>query len=207
MSGDQEKEQPAQPALPKKAKTRADKQAEHIERIKRTLTACLLGMFTGVLSFVSGGTPDAQGLQTNGLLALMLMLAGIVVQKHIFMIMGMDTAKLGAKDWFYQGFMTFALWFMVWTILLTSPLPIAEFSANITSATAPVAVAFTDTSSGSPISWVWDLGDGTNSTVRNPVYTYTNPGKYNVSLKVTNVHGNSSKSKNDFISVAPPIPY
>lgn len=120
MSGESEKEQPV---LTKKEKTRVEKQAEHIERIKRTLTACLLGMFTGVLSYVSGGTPNAQGLQDNGLLALMLMLAGIVMQKHIFMLMGMDTSKLGAKDWFYQGFMTFALWFMTWTILLTSGSP------------------------------------------------------------------------------------
>ncbi|GEM_PF-294133 len=204
MSEDQEKEQPA---LSKKAKTQAEKQVEHIERIKRTLTACLLGMFTGVLSFVSGGTPNAQGLQNNGLLALMLMLAAIVIQKHIFMFMGMDTSKLGAKDWFYQGFMTFALWFMVWTILLSSPLPVADFSANITSATAPAAVAFTDASIGSPTSWIWDLGDGTNSTVQNPVYTYTNPGKYNVSLKVTNAHGNNFKSKTGYIVVARPTPY
>jgi hypothetical protein len=32
----------------------------------------------------------------------------------------MDTTKLGAKDWFYQGFMTFAFWFMSWTILLST---------------------------------------------------------------------------------------
>jgi heme/copper-type cytochrome/quinol oxidase subunit 4 len=196
-----------EPPISKKAKTKAEKQAEHIERIKRTLTACVLGMFTGALSFASGGTPGVDGLQNNGLLAFMLMLAGIVIQKHVFMFLGMDTSKLGAKDWFYQGFMTFALWFMVWTILLSSSLPVADFSANITSATAPVAVAFTDTSTGSPTSWIWDLGDGTNSTARNPVYTYTNPGKYNVSLKVTNVHGSNSKSKADYIVVARPNPY
>ncbi|MCX6686730.1 MAG: PKD domain-containing protein [Methanoregula sp.] len=196
-----------QPVMTKKQLTRAEKQVEHIERIKRTLIACLLGVFTGILSYVSGGVPNSHGLQNNGLLAFMLMLAGIVLQKHIFMLLGMDTSKLGAKDWFYQGFMTFALWFMVWTILLSSSLPVADFSANITSATAPVAVAFTDTSTGSPISWIWDLGDETNSTVQNPVYTYTNPGKYNVSLKVTNVHGNNSKSKTDYIVVAQKIPY
>jgi hypothetical protein len=196
-----------QPVMTKKQLTRAEKQVEHIERIKRTLIACLLGVFTGILSYVSGGVPNSHGLQNNGLLAFMLMLAGIVIQKHVFMLIGMDTSKLGAKDWFYQGFMTFALWFMVWTILLSSSLPVADFSVNITSATAPVAVAFTDTSTGSPISWIWDLGDGTNSTVQNPVYTYTNPGKYNVSLKVTNVHGNNSKSKTDYIVVAQKIQY
>jgi hypothetical protein len=111
------------PALTKKEKTKADKQAEHIARIKRTLIASLIGITTGILSYWSGGTPGSAGLQANGFLALMLMLAGIVVQKHIFILLGMDTAKLGAKDWFYQGFMTFAFWFMTWTILLTSLTP------------------------------------------------------------------------------------
>lgn len=113
-----------QPALTKKEKTKADKQAEHIARIKRTLVASLLGILTGILSYWSGGTPNIAGLQENGFLGFMLMLAGVVVQKHIFRLLGMDTSKLGAKDWFYQGFMTFAFWFMTWTILLTSVSPV-----------------------------------------------------------------------------------
>jgi hypothetical protein len=112
------------PALTKKEKTKADKQAEHIARIKRTLVASLLGILTGILSYWSGGTPNVAGLQENGFLAFMLMLAGVVVQKHIFRLLGMDTSKLGAKDWLYQGFMTFAFWFMTWTILLTSVSPV-----------------------------------------------------------------------------------
>jgi heme/copper-type cytochrome/quinol oxidase subunit 4 len=108
------------PVISKKEKTKEDKQAEHIARIKRTLIASLIGIGTGVLAFVLGGTPDAAGLQKDMFLGLMLMLAGIVIQKHIFILMGMDTGKLGGKDWFYQGFLTFAFWFMTWTILLTS---------------------------------------------------------------------------------------
>ena len=118
MSEDLEK---GQPPVSKKAKTRAEKQAEHIERIKRTLVASLLGILSGALSFLSGGVPDAHGLQNNGPLAFMIMLAGIVLQKHVFVLLRMDTSRLGAKDWFYQGFMTFALWFLTWTILLSSP--------------------------------------------------------------------------------------
>ena len=104
------------PVQTKKQKTRADKQAEHLDRIKRTLAASLIGIFVGGLSYyitISYSTD-------SGLLALMLMIAGIVIQKHLFMLLGMDTEKLGAKDWFYQGFMTFAFWFMSWTILLTA---------------------------------------------------------------------------------------
>jgi len=117
MSEDIAEEKPVQT---KKAKTKADKQAEHIERIKRTLIASLLGMLAGGLSYYLGGVPDAAGLQADGFLGFMFMLAFIVLQKHIFMLMGMDTTKLGSKDWFYQGFMTFAFWFITWTILLTA---------------------------------------------------------------------------------------
>jgi hypothetical protein len=108
------------PVHTKKVKTKADKQAEHIARIKRTLIATLLGIGAGALSFSLGGIPDATGLQNDGFLGIMLMLAGIVIQKHIFTLMGMDTQNLGGKDWFYQGFMTFAFWFLTWTLLLTS---------------------------------------------------------------------------------------
>nr|WP_321352239.1 hypothetical protein [uncultured Methanoregula sp.] len=109
-----------QPVLSKKQKTKQDKQAEHIARIKRTLIASFLGIITGALSYYIGGVPNTAGIQNDGLLGLMLMLAGIVIQKHIFILSGMDTSKLGGKDWFYQGFMTFAFWFMTWTILLTA---------------------------------------------------------------------------------------
>jgi EMC6-arch len=117
MSEEVKEEKPVQI---KKVKTKADKQAEHIARIKRTLVASLLGIGTGAISFSLGGAPDAAGLQKDGFLGLMLMLAAIVIQKHLFILMGMDTDRLGWKDWFYQGFMTFAFWFMTWAILLTS---------------------------------------------------------------------------------------
>lgn len=113
MSDEMIEEKPVQT---KKQKTKADKQAEHIERIKRTLAASLIGIFVGGLSYYISITYSTD----SGLLAFMIMIAGIVVQKHIFMLLGMDTEKLGAKDWFYQSFMTFAFWFMSWTLLLTA---------------------------------------------------------------------------------------
>jgi len=203
MSEDQDKEQP--PAS-RKAQTRAEKQAEHIERIKRTLIACLLGMFAGVISCLSGGVPDALGHQNNGLLGFMLMLAGIVVQKHLFILLGMDTSKLGGKDWFYQGFMTFALWFMAWTILLSSMAPVADFSANITSGNAPLAVTFNDTSTNMPTSWNWSFGDGNFSIVKNPVKTYAYVGNFTVNLTAMNTGGRNTKTRLDYISITSATP-
>ncbi|KAF5050578.1 hypothetical protein DSECCO2_428020 [anaerobic digester metagenome] len=101
---------------------RSEKQREHLRRIARTLAACFLGMIAGVLSFSIGGTPNDLGVQPNALIGLVVLAAAIVVQRHIFILLRLDTPQLGGKDWFYQGFMTFAFWFITLTILLTTSL-------------------------------------------------------------------------------------
>ncbi len=115
MGEEVQAEQPV--TLSRKAKTKLEKQAEHIDRIKRTAIACFIGIIIGVASFYMSGF----AAKDIGLLAFMLMLAGIVIQRHIFILLKMTNTKLGVKDWFYQGFLTFAFWFMAWTILLSSP--------------------------------------------------------------------------------------
>jgi len=118
----QETKEPAEKKAVKKDPQlkRLEKKEQHIKRVKRTLIACIMGFFAGGLSFLLGGVPDATGVQPNTFLAVLLLMAGIVFQKHIFMLIGIDLTELGKKDWFYQGFMTFALWLITWTILLTT---------------------------------------------------------------------------------------
>lgn len=104
--------------LPRK-KTREQKQREHLIRIEQTLVACALGIITGIISYLVITPSQILGLQNYTLLALLIMIAGIVVQRHIFMLLRLDSDKMGFKNWFYQGFMTFAFWFITWTLLLT----------------------------------------------------------------------------------------
>jgi PKD repeat protein len=79
---------------------------------------------------------------------------------------------------------------------------VANFTANITSGQAPLAVAFTDTSTGGPVSWSWNFGDGGTSTEQNQVHTYTAAGNYTVTLNVTNAHGYTANlTKEDYIHV------
>ena len=106
--------------IPKKKLTAVEKQEQHISRIKKTAIACFLGMITGVISFVIVPYTSLTGFNNYTMLALFLMLAGVVVQRHIFMLMKLDTPKMGNKDWLYQGFMTFAFWFISWSILLST---------------------------------------------------------------------------------------
>jgi PGF-pre-PGF domain-containing protein len=83
---------------------------------------------------------------------------------------------------------------------------VAEFTANITSGTAPLVVLFTDTSTGGvPTSWHWDTGDGIYSKhAMNATHTFTKPGSYTVSLTVGNAVGNSTATKPNYIVVTDP---
>ena len=191
-----------QTALPKKKKTKLEKQAEHIVRIKKTLVACIAGILVGVLSWYLQVTVK----NDIGLLAFMLMLAGVVLQRHIFILLKIDTMKMGAKDWFYQGFLTFAFWVMTWTILLSTTMPAAGFSSNVNNGTAPIEVAFSDASTNTPTAWNWSFGDGTFSDARNPEKTYTSAGNFTVNLTVVNAYGTNTVSKTDAVTVLSAVP-
>lgn len=58
----------------------------------------------------------------------------------------------------------------------------AGFAAAPKSGSPPLAVSFSDTSTGTPTTWTWYFGDGGLSTLQNPVHTYTNFGTYTVYL-------------------------
>ncbi|MDR2855482.1 MAG: PKD domain-containing protein, partial [Methanomicrobiales archaeon] len=51
---------------------------------------------------------------------------------------------------------------------------------------APLEIQFNDMSTGDPIAWQWDFGDGTKSTEQNPKHVYQKPGKYSVTLWISN---------------------
>ena len=79
--------------------------------------------------------------------------------------------------------------------------PVANFSADVTNGTAPLNVTFIDLSTNAPTSWLWDFGDGTNSTERNATHTYTTAGNYTVNLTATNDGGSDTATKTDYITV------
>jgi PKD repeat protein len=76
-----------------------------------------------------------------------------------------------------------------------APIAVADASAPTTGA-APLAVSFSSTGSYDPdgtlAAYDWDFGDGTTSTVANPVKSYATPGTYTASLVVVDNSGLSS---------------
>jgi PKD repeat protein len=85
------------------------------------------------------------------------------------------------------------------TVIFTKPTP--NFTANVTSGTAPLPVQFNDTSENSPTIWSWKFGDGGKSTEKNPVHVFKDPGTYAVSLTAENSAGKDTVKKTDYISV------
>ncbi|AKB30298.1 Chitin binding protein [Methanosarcina siciliae T4/M] len=82
--------------------------------------------------------------------------------------------------------------------------PVAAFTADVTSGTAPLTVNFTDQSTGSPTAWAWDFDNDGNvdSTEQNPSYTYNAAGNYTVNLTVENAAGTDFELKSDYIEVS-----
>lgn len=83
------------------------------------------------------------------------------------------------------------------------PIPVINFSATPLSGCVPLTVQFTDQSTvagSSFTNWLWDFGDGTTGTSRNPVHTYNSAGNYNVTLRATTASGCSKTlTKNNYI--------
>jgi PKD repeat protein len=94
------------------------------------------------------------------------------------------------------------------TEVVTVPLPpIAHFSATPTSGNVPLAVQFTDASTGVVDSWSWHFGDGGTSTSQNASHTYSAPhgGIYTVTLTVTNAGGSGSATATITAKPLPPV--
>ncbi|RNI36643.1 PKD domain-containing protein [Hanamia caeni] len=77
----------------------------------------------------------------------------------------------------------------------------ANFEATPTSGCAPLVVQFSDSSSGNPSQWKWDLGNGTSSVLQNPSVAYFSPGTYTISLVIKNAYGIDSVTKVQYITV------
>ncbi len=85
--------------------------------------------------------------------------------------------------------------------------PEADFSAAPTSGEAPLAVQFTDLSTGDVASWYWEFGDGQTSILQNPEHTYNSVGWYTVKLTVTGYPSVDSCTKEKYIQVFDDIWY
>ena len=78
--------------------------------------------------------------------------------------------------------------------------PVAQFSASTTSGTAPLALNFLSTSTGTINTYAWTFGDSTTSNAQNPSHVYSSAGVYTVSLTVAGPGGSNTKTNTNYIT-------
>ena len=85
------------------------------------------------------------------------------------------------------------------------PIPppvVAEFSGNKTVGLKDFLVQFTDESTGTPDTWLWDFGVGEGaSALQNPSHTYTTVGVFTVKLTSTLGGDSDEEEKIAYITV------
>jgi gliding motility-associated-like protein len=85
-------------------------------------------------------------------------------------------------------------------VTITCPLPVATWNYT----TNGLTVSFHDMTLNAS-SWLWQFGDGSTSTLQNPVHTYQDQGTYNVCLTATDSCGSDSTCSNIVIICNPPV--
>ena len=92
-------------------------------------------------------------------------------------------------------------------LIVVDPAPVADLVADTTQGcSVPFTVNFTDLSTGGPVAWDWDFGDGNTSNQQNPSHTYANPGTYTVTLTVTGPNGcTNTVVFNNYIVIEEPV--
>lgn len=87
--------------------------------------------------------------------------------------------------------------------------PVVDFSWRPIHPTPGEIVVFSDLSydyDGTINSWRWEFGDGFTSFRRNPEHSYKEPGKYTVTLQVTDDQGKQATKENMITVVSSPPP-
>ena len=79
----------------------------------------------------------------------------------------------------------------------------AQYSHYPDSSAGNWSIQFIDLSSGNPTYWFWSFGDGTSSTLQNPVHTFGGPGNYYVCLTITGLNCTSTWCANVTVENTP----
>lgn len=90
--------------------------------------------------------------------------------------------------------------------IVVNPMPNVDFiSTDTSSCVIPFTVHFTNNTTDAT-SYKWFFGDGSTSTLSDPVHTYTGYGNYTVKLIAYTPQGcTNSITKNDFVKIQPPV--
>ena len=166
------------------------------------LTLVANGVSSSILVDTSAPTTGSAGANASGGFTLASqgggggLYANIAVKEII--LRNVDDATIRAADQQYL------------IDLENPPAPVADFSGTPTSGTTPLTVAFTDLSTESPTSWLWEKNDGSGWVNFDGTPTDQNPseifdvGLWSVRLTASNAAGSDTDTKTDYITATAP---
>ena len=159
--------------------------------------ACQNNAVTFIDSSYANGTHTLQQWQWNWGDGVIQTLSGPVFQ-HTYVTAGNYSVSLKVTD---NNGCTDSIRHMN-TIVISKPA--ALFKGDTLSCSSH-AVSFSNLSTGPGLTYIWNFGDGNNSTQLNPVHTYDNEGIYSVSLAVSDLYGCTDfVSKSNYVRIANP---
>ncbi|MFB6220539.1 MAG: hypothetical protein ABEH90_03785 [Halolamina sp.] len=91
--------------------------SDHLRGVTVTTLACLSGIGATVVSSVVVGM-DAAAATSD--ISLVIVAAFVLAQYPVLYALGVDVSEFGVKDNLYVAFMTFALWFLTYAVLLST---------------------------------------------------------------------------------------
>ena len=83
-----------------------------------------------------------------------------------------------------------------------------DFIYDVNEACIPDAIITTNLSGPTlpeDVSWIWEFGDGGNSSMREPIYQYGDTGVFDVSLTATFNGCDTTHIKEEYITIYPPL--
>ena len=89
----------------------------HMRGVAVTTISGVAGVVGGLASGYLVGTSPAAASDPRAVFVLAALVLG---QFPLFKLIGVDVNDFGVKDYLYVAFMTFALWFITFAILLSS---------------------------------------------------------------------------------------
>jgi hypothetical protein len=98
--------------------TQSQRQA-HVLAVTRTGIAAFLGVAAAFGSWFLTQDMTAAAASKDQT-AQLIVLGAVVVQPFLQQLLGIYKDDFGAKDFLFILFVTFAMWFVTWTIILTS---------------------------------------------------------------------------------------
>ena len=90
------------------------KRAAHIRSLRATGTSTIVGIAAAVVTHIFSSGPS------DILTILPLLITSLILGLGIMQLIGVDVSGFSKKDHFYVSFMTFTMWFVTWTLLLTA---------------------------------------------------------------------------------------